>query len=492
MAMDEDEYTADALVNRMDDDDDDKNAPMPELGAFDMMKMPRGSYLLVNCVGFMDGCDEQLLPSSFRGMEQQVGFNPWMLGGLAMAQSFWLAISCPVWGTFADRHTKRKILGFGCCFWGLTTMILAQAYNYAWTVTLRSLNGIAMGSTEAITLTLLAHGTAGHARGSAFGLLQFFSSFGRVLGNLVTTAVGTQTIFGITGWRLTLAVLGFALVCLGMAILEVLPEEHPMTNENHLVDYLSFLRDVRVASLARPTTGLLLAESIFVTVPYAATAFSVMFYQYCGMQDLIAGTTSALGLVGTMVGGLLFGYLGDRLARANATQGRLFLAITLITFKMALIAVLYIAIPRSPKYTWAFMLVSFFVGMTHTTTPSTHRPILSEVVKPKHRASVYGMVVALEAACGAILGTCIVGVLADYAFGYTRTRLSVMELNRETADINARALALAIVCVAEVACLFSGVMYIAMLFSYRKDRETFTGQDPNESMESLLTHNKEE
>lgn len=51
----------------------------------------------LNAAAALDGCDDQLLPASFRALETELNFHPSLLGKITLVQTMALSLSCPFW-----------------------------------------------------------------------------------------------------------------------------------------------------------------------------------------------------------------------------------------------------------------------------------------------------------------------------------------------------------------------------------------------------------
>lgn len=60
-------------------------------------KKKRVVVIALNASAAIDGCDDQLLPASFRALEVDLKLFPSLLGRVALAQSMALSLSSPVW-----------------------------------------------------------------------------------------------------------------------------------------------------------------------------------------------------------------------------------------------------------------------------------------------------------------------------------------------------------------------------------------------------------
>ncbi|EZG55490.1 putative transmembrane protein [Gregarina niphandrodes] len=190
------------------------------------------ALLLVNASAGLEGCDDQMLPSSFRALECDLHFTPKMLGKISMVQSLAMSLSCPLWGFCSDRLSRRYVLGFGCLMWGVTTTMLASSSTYQDIRLLRTLNGIFLGCIGPVSQSVLADFSPGGKRGLTFGLIQLSANLGRVFGGVLTTALGRVTMFtalpllagnGVHGWRVMIGLVGLFSVLLGLCITNFMP-----------------------------------------------------------------------------------------------------------------------------------------------------------------------------------------------------------------------------------------------------------------------------
>lgn len=88
------------------------------------------SIVMVNVSSTLDGCDDQLLPATFRALERDLGFHPSLLGYITLSQTLCLSLLCPFWGYLADRHSRKWLLAFGTTAWGVTTTLLGLVSDF--------------------------------------------------------------------------------------------------------------------------------------------------------------------------------------------------------------------------------------------------------------------------------------------------------------------------------------------------------------------------
>ncbi|OEH73814.1 transmembrane domain-containing protein [Cyclospora cayetanensis] len=105
------------------------------------------SVVVVNISSALDGCDDQLLPATFRALESDLGFHPSLLGYITLSQTLYLSLFRPLWDCLADRHSRKWLLALATMPWGLITTDLGLVSEFWQVALLRALNGVCLEST---------------------------------------------------------------------------------------------------------------------------------------------------------------------------------------------------------------------------------------------------------------------------------------------------------------------------------------------------------
>eukprot|EP00923_Selenidium_pygospionis_P049283 GHVN01084914.1.p1 GENE.GHVN01084914.1~~GHVN01084914.1.p1 ORF type:complete len:605 (+),score=102.26 GHVN01084914.1:91-1905(+) len=454
------------------------------------------SLALVNIAAGLDGCDDQLLPSSFRALESDLSFNPKALGQITFAQTLALSLSCPVWGYLSDRRPRRIILSVGCFAWGAVTVCLSLASAFWQVCLLRALNGVFLGSVGPISQSMISDAMSARTRGWGFGMVQMTTCIGRVVGGLVTTSLSMLEFHGIKGWRWSFMAVGCLSMFLGFIILLLLDEPDrwdsgvrkrrlqeeegmegdtggpshmvlPCVEENQTA-YV-FWREMWNESLTVPTAIIVGIEGVFGNIPWSALSFMTMFMQYSGLSDVKAAVTTSAMLVGAMIGGPIGGWTGDRMHRYSPHHGRPFMGQLALLLRLPLVISTFLLIPRRESSFVYFVLICFVFGLCSIAGVAVNRPIMSDVVRPQHRGTTFAMVIALEGSLASMFGAPLVGLLAEKAFGYQSSTLPVSEMDPLLRRTNADALSKALLCVTTIPWSVSLVFYSLMHITYGAD-----------------------
>lgn len=482
--------------------------------------------VLLNAAAALDGCDDQLLPASFRALETELKFHPSLLGYVTLAQTMALSLSCPLWGYLADKYPRRRVMAVGIISWGAATILLAFASQIVHVIVLRAVNGLFLGSIGPISQSILADVVPDVSRGLQFGLIQMCASAGRVAGGVVTTSVSSLHFAGFYGWRWTFLAVGCLSIVLGVLV-ALLPVSFARPNSNHhhhqhaleagtgeavgpsdpptprldavggppsrrhagsntpsytsLDDMgpsrtagqspLAFLKEVVKQSMLRPSVLLLLAEGVVGIIPWSALSFLTMFFQYCGLSDTRAGIAAGSLLFGAMISGPVGGWVGDKVHRWSPNHGRPFMGQFSMLARVPLLLLGFYYVPQvAASFGW-FVGIGLGIGLCSIAGVVVNRPLLSEVVRPDHRATTFAIVVALEGASGAFFGAPGVGFLVERVFGYIKTDVPVSQLPEVVRQRNAAALGKALLTCTAVPWVISFVLYGLIHLTYGPDRD---------------------
>jgi MFS family permease len=426
----------------------------------------------------IDAADARVLPALFRPLERRFGYGPERLSALMVGQSLALAISSPAWGHLADRHSRVRLLAYGCFLWALWTALMAAAGGFYGLLATRTLAGAALAAVTPIAQSLVADLTAPASRGTIFGVLVAVGNAGAWVGGVAGTSLGSQTFFaangdgGVDGWRLVLLLVAAISLALGALVLFVAHEPPRELGRGGEPPARLLSRLMRIR-----TFQLIVLQGVFGAVPWNALSFTTMWLQYAGYSDLAASSIASWHLIGGALGGMLGGVLGDLAARWSPSRGRVRVAQTSTLGGVPIIfGLLTRGLDVGPAEGGGLRLsVGFFaLGLVSSWCSSgVNRPLLSEIVPDGARASIMAWSVALEGSSAALFGAPVVGILAERAFGYQPTPRGVehTQLTPEERAHNASALARAMVVMTCAPWLVCCATYGAVGLFYERDRE---------------------
>lgn len=230
-------------------------------------------------------------------------------------------IGALLFGLWADRYGRRKLLVFNVLFYSLIEVLSGLAPSYAVFLVLRLLYGIGMGGEWGVGASLALESVPARWRGLLSGFLQE----GYALGNILA-AVAYFTIFPAFGWRM-LFFLGGLPGLLSLFILFKVKE--PEAWKRARTDWSTY------------RTAIFSNRKLFL---YLVVLMAMMNLISHGTQDMYPTFLEAqrhysvhataliniVAMVGAIAGGLLFGIGSDRFGRKRAMIWAVLLAVLAI------------------------------------------------------------------------------------------------------------------------------------------------------------------
>jgi len=348
----------------------------------------RKNLALICFLAVIDGMDIQLLPASFKALESDLGLTPTNLALLAVCQGYAMCISGPFWGAVADSGFPRKwLLAMGSAMWGTLTLMLALCNSFHFMVVLRTLNGIALGLLIPVIQSLIAEISSKSEMGFSFGCIDFcHMAIGQAVALVVISSTAGETIWGLPGWRIAFIVVAGMSIIVSIPILVCIEEKpRPFRFEGFgvLTEARKFFGYMRT-----PTFLVLVSQGVFGTIPGSAMAFTNMYFQYIGVGGSLAGLITAFKIIGTGIGAVLGGLIGDILALRSPLHGRAMCAQASTLLSIPIAASVFLLVPPEPSMWTVHAGLLFLLGIVHWCSAGCNRPILVEMVEPDSIGSV--------------------------------------------------------------------------------------------------------
>eukprot|EP00929_Paragymnodinium_shiwhaense_P056433 TRINITY_DN28234_c0_g4_i2.p1 TRINITY_DN28234_c0_g4~~TRINITY_DN28234_c0_g4_i2.p1 ORF type:complete len:410 (+),score=50.17 TRINITY_DN28234_c0_g4_i2:216-1445(+) len=333
----------------------------------------------------------------------------------------------------------------GAFAWGLLTLLLAFVMNFHMMMLLRALNGVALGTLMPVSQSLVAHMTQPSERGFFFGGFHASLNVGAVLSAVMATSISQQTLWGYWGWQI--AFVGVALASFAIAVFVQLFLDNPMP-ECRPPRQFSVLNDGFLGSFGKlqrycriPSFRVIVVQGLFGSIPWSALTFLIMYYQLIGMSDYYASLLFVTSIIGGAFGGVLGGQIGDWLTRWSPFHGRPLTAQISVISGIPLITAVLVFVPPRPSSYNTYLALMFVFGLCATwCAVGVNRPILTELVGVRDRASIIAWVVALDGAFAAVCGAPVVGILAEEFFNYRPSTEHVADMPASQRLANASAL----------------------------------------------------
>mmetsp|Transcript_162324 Transcript_162324/g.311649 ORF Transcript_162324/g.311649 Transcript_162324/m.311649 type:complete len:322 (-) Transcript_162324:21-986(-) len=269
---------------------------------------------------------------------------------------------------------------------------------------------------------------------------------GVLIAAIGAASVSNLRILGFAGWRVAFAAVSVASLILAAVLAAFMKEPKRSFASDHSI---SFARELRKCHryLRIPTFRVIVLQGLFGSIPWSALAFAILFFQNSGLSDFHASVTFAASIAGGGIGGVLGGWIGDRLSQWSRNHGRPLTSQVSVAAGIPLIAMILSVVPCEPTSFSTYFGLMFVFGLVSSwCAAGVNRPILAEIVGARDRASVFAWLVAMDGAFAALFGAPVVGMLAEHVFGYQPSELLATDMPLSLRASNASALSQAMLC----------------------------------------------
>ena len=235
----------------------------------------------------------------------------------------------------------------------------------------RALNGIGLALVSPAIQSLVADSTDDSNRGTAFGWLQLTGNLGSIIGGLLSVLIAPLTFMGIPGWRISFHLVGIISVIVGILV-RLFANDPRFSDTNTKAkdpvlskSFWSNVKDLVLEAksvIKIPSFQIIVAQGVTGSFPWSALSFSAMWLELTGFSHEKTAFLIALFVIGSSLGGLFGGKMGDILSTRLPNSGRIILAQTSSASAIPLAAILLLALPNGPSTGVAHGLVLFTVG----------------------------------------------------------------------------------------------------------------------------------
>lgn len=315
-------------------------------------------------------------------------------GLLAAAMAVTWAISAPFAGVLSDRFGRRPLIVLALLGLGTVTLGAGLAPNFGVLVVMRALAGVFGGFGPAVVIAAAGDLFPPSRRGMAMGWANLGFSMAAIVGVPSIGAIG-----GTLGWRWAFAATGLTVIAIGVLIRLTFPSpraEHAATD-----DATTYREALRVPGLWSILLANVFERALFNLAVLYLPSFLMLSY---GLDAVAVAPVLVLMAVGSIVGTLGGGWLGDRFSKA---------AIFVIAQVLAG-AVALVLFTQTPG-----LALSALGGAVFTLVNASSRPALlalSTELSTRYRGAILG-VFSVTNQAGIVLGS-TVGGLAIGLGGY--------------------------------------------------------------------------
>jgi predicted MFS family arabinose efflux permease len=361
------------------------------------------SVMVLFAINILNFYDRHVPGALVEPMRKEFHLNDTQIGLLGSAFIWLYAIIGVPLGLIADRWSRKKLLAWGVVVWCALTASAGLATTY--TLLLFSRVGVGLGEAACAPTATSWLGDLFPPTQRSRVLALFMmgvpigGGFGYLIGGPVAQAYG---------WRTAMVTAALpALVLLPALLLLREPQRGASEPQGTAQVTTSIWNVLRIPTL----WWIIVSGALLNFCAYAYATFLTAFLSRVhGLSLANSGkVTGTLYLLGGVSGGLLSGYLGDRISHRRK-DGRLLCAafMALVTVPLACIGIL------QPAH--SLIVATVFLGLMYGSLSSYYGfvyPAIQDIVAPNQRASTMAVYFMAMYMCGASFGPLLTGKLSD-------------------------------------------------------------------------------
>ena len=308
-------------------------------------------------------------------------------GLLAAAMAVTWAISAPFAGVLSDRFGRRPLIVMALLGLGSVTLGAGLAPNFGVLVVMRTLAGIFGGFGPAVVIAAAGDLFPPSRRGMAMGWANLGFSMAAIVGVPSIGAIG-----GTLGWRWAFAATGLVVIAIGVLIRLTFPA--PRAVHAATDDATTYREALRVPGLWSILLANVFERALFNLAVLYLPSFLMLSY---GLDAVAVAPILVLMAVGSVVGTLGGGWLGDRFSKAM-------IFVVAQAFAAAIALALFTQAPG--------LAISAAGGALFTLVNASSRPALlalSTELSTRYRGAILG-VFSVTNQAGIVLGSSVGGL----------------------------------------------------------------------------------
>jgi MFS family permease len=409
----------------------------------------------LSSAAFVDSSENETLSILWPKMYPALGMSVGSLGPVLGISGLVSTFTLPFWGWAADRFSRKSLLIWITGFWGMWTAAIAFSQSLIQLLLIRILVSLGLGVLWPAAFSLLSDLFPSKERGRAAGVMTAISFMGTLVSFFVLPALAALSP---EGWRIGFILMG--LVSAGTGVLFIFindpvrgsaePEIKDVISEQTVERYAFRLADLPAITRISSWWVLLFQQS------FDNIAMAVLYgWAFTWLYTLGLGPSAALVVgvltLGTLLGHLFFGWLGDVLENRSPSYGRAAMAqIGLAVSLPALTLFIYFG----DKGVVPLMVFGLLAGLSLSSIDTGARwPIAQSVLRPELRATGRAALDMVVGAVGALAIT-LTGRLVDALGGDITAMLLIM---------------------VPIPKLISTLLWIPIFHTYPPDRQSLHG-----------------
>jgi MFS family permease len=328
--------------------------------------------------------------------------------GKVLAMFKWVyACLSPVAGYLADRYSRRHVIAASLFVWSGVTWATGHVTTYEQLLATRALMGISEAFYFPAALALIADFHTNETRSRAVGFHQMGLYAGVIIGGFSGHVADNPAL----GWRWAFAACGIIGIVYAIPLFLLLrnPSRAPTAPELEYTSPAATLRELM-------TNKSFILLVLYFTLPALAGWVvrdwmpAILKKEFDIGQGKAGVSATVYWQIAAIFGAVAGGWLADRWMR-RTDRGRIYVS----AIGMSLIVPAMFGVGYAPQtgLLWVAVLFLVIFGLGWGFFDCNNMPILSQIARPRLRATGYGIMNFVSISCGGF---------ADWGFGALRDR----------------------------------------------------------------------
>lgn len=336
------------------------------------------------------------------------------------------AIVSIIFGYSTDKMSRKTLLVMLILIGEIPCILTGVPYftqDIASFTILRILSGIGLGGIYPITFSLLADYFKEHNRAAASAWMGVAWAVGAMSGVMVA---GYMT--NIYGWRPSFIIIGAPNILLVLLFMLFAKEPERGRTEDALEELIEkglvYKQKIKFSDIkiifSNKTNLFTFLQGIPGTVPWGILTFwLITFFQVeRGVEKEVATTIFTVLGIGSVVGSVVFAYLGEMLYKKNPRYMPIMCGLGILAGIIPAYVLMNMPYGGSTSSGIIYFTLAFFAGFLVTVASANVKAIIMNVNRPEHRGTVFS-VFNITDSLGMGMGPAIGGLLIPLGYVFT-------------------------------------------------------------------------
>ena len=367
--------------------------------------------------------DQMIMSAIIPELAKEFRVTESLLGYVGSAFTLVGAVVSIIFGYSTDKMSRKTLLVLLILVGEIPCILTGVPYftqNIESFALLRILSGIGLGGIYPITFSLLADYFKEHNRAAASAWMGVAWSVGAMAG---VSVAGYMT--NIYGWRPSFIIIGAPNILFVLLFLLFAKEPERGRTEDALEELIEkglvYKQKIKFSDLkiilSNKTNLFTFLQGIPGTVPWGILTFwLITFFQEArGVEKEVATTIFLVLGVGSVVGSVVFAYLGDMLYKKNPKFLPVMCGLGILAGIVPAYVLMNLPYGGSMSSNIVYFVLSFFAGALVSVASANVKAIIMNVNRPEHRGTVFS-VFNITDSLGMGMGPAVGGLLLPLGY----------------------------------------------------------------------------